>query len=161
VRGVGGHLGGHGDDVEDAGDAVAVERGQLGVDVVVRGGGEELEADAVEARVVGAGEGGGRAVEAGVEAAEGVRVALDGAGVRGDAGGDAVLGRGELSRVLSSLLAPLLLVADDACVCCASAAGVGCAQPTFALAAPPLAELVSAAVGIVVDGFFLSRFVFR
>jgi hypothetical protein len=32
VCGVGGHLGGHGDDVEEAGDAVAVAGGQLGVE---------------------------------------------------------------------------------------------------------------------------------
>jgi hypothetical protein len=86
VSGFGSHLAGHGDDVEDARDDEAVGRGQLGVDMNVRRRRDELEADAVEARVVGAGKGGSAAVEAGVEAVEGARVALEGAGVGGDAG---------------------------------------------------------------------------
>ncbi len=48
VGGVGGHHAGHGDDIEDAHESEAVGRGQLGVDVGVRGEGDDLEADAVE-----------------------------------------------------------------------------------------------------------------
>ena len=61
VGGFGGHLAGHGDNVEDARDTKAVGRGQLGVDVDVHTRRYDLEADAVEARVVGAGKGGAAA----------------------------------------------------------------------------------------------------
>ncbi len=120
VGGVGDHLACHGDDVENR-EAEAVGRGQLGVDVGVRGGGDDLEAD-----VVWAGDGGGAAVEAGVEAVEGARVALEGARVGGDAGGCLMLDCCQLSRVRSALRSPLLLLCADACA--AADVCAGCAD---------------------------------